>query len=257
VYALGHSYHPNVVELFEGYAWDDNQGNRHVWMVMEYMTYTSLTTCLDEGWGKWDAHPEREGIVAYVAREVCNGLAYLHSYHRVHRDIKSDNVFLSEGGKVKLGDLGTCVHLTKEQSKRQSLRGTPNWLAPECIMQTLYDDKVDVWGMGILLMEMLEQEPPYFNEEYMVAMHRIIQEGCPSLEEPGRWSDDIKHFHRACTEMEPEKRASSTQLVDHPLLDAAVSAHVFEALVRECHKLPPLTVEEHHATLSHVNTLPS
>lgn len=207
VYSLAHSHHPNVVELFEGYAWDDAFNNRHVWMVMEYMTHQSLTNCLEKGWDKWDKYEEREGIVAYVAREVCNGLAYLHSFHRVHRDIKSDNIFVSDGGSVKIGDLGSCVQLTKEQRRRKSLKGTPNWLAPECIRQQLYDQRVDVWATGVTVIEMLESEPPYFDDECMEAMQKIVTLGCPPLQEPQRWSEELKDFLESCVQVTAESKA--------------------------------------------------
>jgi len=159
---------------------------------MEFMSYGSLTTCLEDAWDIWSACKEIESVTAYVVREVATGLAYLHSYNRLHRDIKSDNVFMGLGGTIKIGDLGCCVHLTKERQKRSEMQGTANWMAPECIMQKPYDSKIDVWSLGITLMEMLERDPPYFDETVYQAMFMICKYGVPPLQEATQWSDECK-----------------------------------------------------------------
>jgi len=72
-----------------------------------------------------------EAQMAYMTTEVLKALSYLHTVHRIHRDIKTDNVLLSMDGAVKLADFGFAVQLTEEQSKRKTLIGTPYWMAPE------------------------------------------------------------------------------------------------------------------------------
>jgi len=105
---------------------------------MEYMDGGCLTEILTQYENEVKMN-ERQ--IAYVLREVMKGLVYLHERHKIHRDIKSDNILLTLSGDVKLGDFGYAAQLTGQRSKRSSIVGTPYWMAPEVIRNKLYDDK--------------------------------------------------------------------------------------------------------------------
>lgn len=126
-----------------------------VQMAMEYMDGGSLTQALASC--KLD-----EGHMARITHEVLTALQYLHTLQRIHRDIKSDNILLSSTGEVKLADFGYCAQLS-ESMKRNSVVGTPYWMAPELIRGLDYGVKVDIWSTGIALIEMAEGEPPYMD----------------------------------------------------------------------------------------------
>ncbi|NXG09053.1 PAK1 kinase, partial [Sakesphorus luctuosus] len=88
-------------------------------------------------------------------------LAFLHCHQVIHRDLKSDNILLGMDGSIKLADFGLCARITPEQSTRSSTVGTAHWMAPEYITKDAYGPKVDIWALGILVIEMLQGEPPY------------------------------------------------------------------------------------------------
>lgn len=156
---------------------------------MAYMDAGSLADLLDTQ----VAFPEE--AIAYVAKEVLTGLLYMHRNHEIHRDIKSVNILLDKDGHVKIADFGGAVILTKEESARTSLVGTPHWMAPELIRRIPYNEAVDIWSLGITILEMAEGYPPYSDvNDGMKAMLKIVTEPAPYLHEPESWSANFQDF---------------------------------------------------------------
>lgn len=171
--------------------------------------------------------PIPEPAIAYVCKQMCMGLAYLHRQHRLHRDIKSDNVLVDFNGAVKIADFGFAAGLTEEQDKRKSVVGTPYWMAPELIRGLEYDAKVDVWSMGITAIEMADGEPPYLHEPPLRALLLITTQGTPTLRDPERWSQKLRHFLKCALQVDPAKRASAEQLLLHPFIQTACTQAEF------------------------------
>lgn len=96
---------------------------------------------------------------------MCQGLLAFHRRNILHRDIKSDNVFISHNGDVKLADLGFSVFLTEEKTTRMSTCGTLNWLAPEMINGNEYSKSVDIWALGITAYELAKFVPPFLEKD--------------------------------------------------------------------------------------------
>ncbi|XP_054139225.1 serine/threonine-protein kinase PAK 3-like, partial [Melozone crissalis] len=150
---------PNVVKYLDSYLVGEE-----LWLVMEYMDGGALSdiiykTCLSEH------------HVASISRECLQGLHFLHSNHVIHRDVKSDNILLRTDGSVKLTDFGLSTQLTPEQSRPCLVAGTPWWMAPEVVTGQPYGPKVDIWSFGIVGIEMVEKEPPYWDQS-----HTSVQE---------------------------------------------------------------------------------
>jgi len=220
------STHENIVEYIEAFISDGNK----LWVVMELMDGGCLTDVLEQ-------YPAgihlSEYQIAHVCLQTLKSLAYIHACHRIHRDIKSDNILLNSRGEVKVADFGYAAQLTEQKKNRQTVVGTPYWMAPELIRGHDYGTGVDVWSLGIMLMEMLEGEPPYMEFPPLRALFLITTKGIPPLQDQGRWSPPLLDFYSKCLEKEVDKRPSAATLLEHPYLQTSCSAVEFAPIIEE------------------------
>ncbi|KAL9834092.1 LOW QUALITY PROTEIN: serine/threonine-protein kinase TAO3 [Geothlypis trichas] len=194
--------HPNTIEYKGCYLKEHT-----AWLVMEY--------CLGSASDLLEVHkkPLQEVEIAAITHGALQGLAYLHSHCRIHRDIKAGNILLTEPGQVKLADFGSASIV----SPANSFVGTPYWMAPEVILamdEGQYDGKVDVWSLGITCIELAERKPPLFNMNAMSALYHIAQNDSPRLQS-NEWSDSFRGFVDYCLQKIPQERPSSTDLLRH------------------------------------------
>eukprot|EP01118_Nematostelium_gracile_P009465 TRINITY_DN3197_c0_g1_i2.p1 TRINITY_DN3197_c0_g1~~TRINITY_DN3197_c0_g1_i2.p1 ORF type:complete len:279 (-),score=101.25 TRINITY_DN3197_c0_g1_i2:43-879(-) len=198
------------VVAYKGAFLQDSQ----LWIVMEYLNGGSLAEVVS-------ICKMSEPQIAAVCKEILKALKYIHSLRRIHRDIKSDNILLGANGQVKLADFGYCAQLTESTTKRNSVVGTPYWMAPELIRGQEYSTSVDVWSLGIATLEMAEGEPPYMEFPPLRALFLIATSGSPGVKEPTKWSDSFKDFLQVCMAIDPDERLTADELLKHPFLKVA------------------------------------
>jgi hypothetical protein len=232
---LRNSSHPNIIGFIEAYLKD-----RELWVVMEYMDSGCLADILEQ----FELIQLTEEQIAYVCAQTLNALAYLHSKHRIHRDIKSDNILLGSKGEVKLADFGYATQLTAERQKRMTVVGTPYWMAPEVIRGNKYDTKIDIWSLGIMLMEMAEGDPPYMEQPPLRALFMITTKGIPPLKD-AKWSPELRDFLAKCLARDPSQRATAQELLQHPFLKKASSPDDFAAVIKKFQELRQERATEH------------
>uniref|UniRef100_A0A3P9QDA9 non-specific serine/threonine protein kinase n=1 Tax=Poecilia reticulata TaxID=8081 RepID=A0A3P9QDA9_POERE len=214
--------HKNVVEMFKSALVEEE-----LWVIMEYLQGGALTNIVSETLS--------EEQIATVCEAVLQALAYLHSQGVIHRDIKSDSILLTLDGRVKLSDFGFCAQISKDIPKRKSLVGTPYWMAPEVISKSPYGtEQVDVWSMGIMVVEMVDGEPPYFSETPVAAMKRLRDEPAPTVR--NQISPVLKDFLDRMLTRDPLERASATDLLEHPFLLQSGSPQCLVPLVEQYRK---------------------
>ncbi|KAF9259010.1 Pkinase-domain-containing protein [Marasmius fiardii PR-910] len=221
ILVMKESQHPNIVNFLESYLVKSNE----LWVVMEYMEGGALTDIIEN-------NTLEEDQISSICLETCKGLGHLHSQSIIHRDIKSDNVLLDAGGRVKITDFGFCAKLTDQKSKRATMVGTPYWMAPEVVKQKEYGEKVDIWSLGIMAIEMIENEPPYLDEEPLKALYLIATNGTPTLKKPEALSRELKSFLAVCLCVDVSSRATASELLQHDFLQKACAPSGLAPLLR-------------------------
>lgn len=214
------SKHKNIVNFINSYLLKGD-----LWVVMEYMEGGSLTDVVTHS-------VMTEGQIGAVSRETLEGLQFLHSKGVIHRDIKSDNILLSMNGEIKLTDFGFCAQINEVNLKRTTMVGTPYWMAPEVVSRKEYGPKVDIWSLGIMIIEMIEGEPPYLNETPLRALYLIATNGTPKLKDPESLTDILKEFLSWTLQVDPERRADATELLSDPFITDADNVSTLAPLVK-------------------------
>jgi len=202
--------HPNIVEYLDSYL-----NGQFLWVVMEFMDGGCLSEILEqvEFGVKFS-----EKQIAFTCKEILRGLSVCHVLNWMHRDLKGDNILINSAGQIKIADFGSAAQTT---SKHTSTIGTPYWMAPEIIRGSQYDHKVDIWSLGIMLHEMTEGKPPYYNFPPIRAMYLISTRGTPGLQSPNAWSVDFRGFMQLCLQISPTARSAADELLQHRFLIGA------------------------------------
>ena len=199
------SYHPNIVKYHASYWF-----NGFIWIVIEnydctlYQLLTSRAGFI----------PEKH--MSYICKEILKGLEYLHSTNRIHRDIKSKNVIISENGDIKLGDFGYSAQVSETTAMSAA---NPSWMAPELLLGESYNETVDIWSLGILLFEMAEGTPPYLDTNPANIVLSILNDPVPRLKNKLKWTKDFSNMLSMCLRKEPAERLSAKALLLHPFIE--------------------------------------
>lgn len=221
ILVMKESQHPNIVNYLDSFL----VRNSDLWVIMEYMEGGALTDVIDN-------NSMTEQQIATVCQETTSGLLHLHSQNILHRDIKSDNILLNTRGQVKISDFGFCAKLTDQRNKRATMVGTPYWMAPEVVKQKEYGAKVDIWSLGIMAIEMIENEPPYLDEEPLKALYLIATNGTPTLKHPEKLSRELKGFLAVCLCVDVRSRATADELMNHEFLKKAGPLNILAPLLK-------------------------
>uniref|UniRef100_A0A8C6TXJ8 non-specific serine/threonine protein kinase n=1 Tax=Neogobius melanostomus TaxID=47308 RepID=A0A8C6TXJ8_9GOBI len=188
-------------------------------LVMEFCGAGSITDLVKNTKG----NTLKEDWIAYISREILRGLAHLHAHHVIHRDIKGQNVLLTENAEVKLVDFGVSAQLDRTVGRRNTFIGTPYWMAPEVIAcdenpDATYDYRSDLWSCGITAIEMAEGAPPLCDMHPMRALFLIPRNPLHGSSPRNGLSKKFFSFIEGCLVKNYTQRPPTDQLLKHPFI---------------------------------------
>ncbi|XP_063712581.1 serine/threonine-protein kinase mig-15-like isoform X2 [Symsagittifera roscoffensis] len=227
-----HSNQRNIARFFGAFV-NKSVEPKSLWLVMEYCGAGSVTDLVKA----WRGKQFREEWISYICREILRGLNHLHKNLVIHRDIKGQNVLLTDDGDVKLVDFGVSAQLNKTLAKRNTFIGTPYWMSPEVIAcdensEQTYDYRSDIWSLGITAIEMAEGQPPLCELHPMRALFLIPRSQPPRLKSR-RWSRKFLDFTEKCLIKNYKERPNAEQMLTHSFSNSTIPDKIVKVQLRE------------------------
>lgn len=203
--------HPHVVKF--NHVFEDNE---NVYILLEMCTNQTLN----------DLTKRRKRLTEFEAQyyilQIINALKYLHKNRVIHRDLKLGNLFLSDKLEIKLGDFGLAAKLDFDNEKRHTVCGTPNYLAPEVLSNRVgHSYEVDIWSLGVVLYAIIVGKPPFETPEVKMTYEKI-RKGIYKFPDQISLSDNVKNIITKIFNLDPSKRPSLDQILEHPFLNNGI-----------------------------------
>ena len=218
----------NNIEKFYGVYYSKEENT--IWIILEYFEYGNIMSYLTK-----INYPINEELISTIIQNVLFGLLYLHSINIIHRDIKCQNLLLSDEGRVKISDFG--ISINKNVLNCNNRVGTPYWMSPEVINRQRYNEKTDIWSLGIICYELVEGEPPYSEFKPNVVMKKIIENPIKGLKNPEKYSNEFNDFVSLCLNVDYNKRPNIPQLLEHKFIKKSGSVKFLQKIIEENNSL--------------------
>ena len=219
---------PYIVKYYGSYFKDSD-----LFIIMEYCGAGSVSDIM-----KIREKTLNEDEIATIIQYTLRGLEYLHLKRKIHRDIKAGNILLNNQAIAKLADFGVAGQLSDTYQKRNTVIGSPYWMAPEVIQEIGYDTVADIWSLGITAIELAEGKPPYADIHPMRAIFMIPSKPPPSFRDLNKWSGDFIDFVNQCLVKDPRNRSTATELLEHNFIkNAKTSPQILRNVVDEANAI--------------------
>ncbi|NXQ23636.1 NEK4 kinase, partial [Alaudala cheleensis] len=205
--------HPNIVTYRESWQGDDG----HLYIVMGFCEGGDLYHKLKEQKGK--LLPENQVVEWFV--QIAMALQYLHEKHILHRDLKTQNIFLTRTNIIKVGDLGIARVLESQYDMASTLIGTPYYMSPELFSNKPYNYKSDVWALGCCVYEMATLKHAFNAKDMNSLAYRIIEGKLPPM--PKDYSPQLVEIIQTMLSKKPEGRPSVKSILRQPYIKQQIS----------------------------------
>jgi len=199
---------PHIVAVYEGFT----VANK-LWLVMEHCIGGSILDVMKVRKINSLNEPLMKGVIA----SLLLALSFLHEHRVIHRDVKASNVVLTVGGKIKLIDFGVAAEINEGEEHKNTVIGSPYWMAPEVIEGGDYDEKADVWSLGMTVLELCDPKHPLFSIPPVSVLFKIVTADAPCMRDSfhPNFSSEIYDFFSKCMQKDPVARWSSQALLAH------------------------------------------
>ena len=200
--------HPNVVKLYGHF-----EDNNYCYFIMEYIPKGNIFSLIPRHGKKKQSNQ----LIASIIKDVASAVYFLHKMNPpiIHRDIKPENVLMDDDYKVKLTDFGWSNYLNDEE-KRNTICGTPIYLAPEMINKKGHDEKVDIWCIGVLLFELTTGKIPFQGNNIDVLKYNIRN---MRIAWPSDIDTEAKDLISKILKFDPNERLTIEEILKHPYIE--------------------------------------
>lgn len=206
---------PHIIAYYDAFVENDI-----LHIVLEYADAGDLCRAIEKRKEEDDPYTENDALKLFA--QCLLALHYIHSKSIIHRDIKSQNVFLMKNGDAKLGDFGISKVMDETVAEPTAMVGTPSYLPPEMCRNLKYDSKVDIWSLGVLLYELLSLKQPFQCSNIAATIMKIVNDEPAPL--PSRCSEEIGGVVTRMLQKKAEIRPSAEELLLLPLVSACVGS---------------------------------
>ncbi|KAB0397991.1 hypothetical protein E2I00_018132, partial [Balaenoptera physalus] len=223
VILLAKMKHPNIVTFFSSF-----QENNRLFIVMEYCDGGDLMKRIRRQRGVLLSEDQ---ILSWFV-QISLGLKHIHDRKILHRDIKTQNIFLSKNGMVaKLGDFGIARVLNNTMELARTCVGTPYYLSPEICQNKPYNNKTDIWSLGCVLYELCTLRHPFEGNNLHQLVLKICQAHVPPISP--RFSHDLQSLIYQLFEVSPRDRPSISSILKRPFLENLIAKYLTPEVIQE------------------------
>ncbi|XP_054472288.1 serine/threonine-protein kinase Nek4 [Anoplopoma fimbria] len=205
--------HPNIVTYRESWEGDDCQ----LYIVMGFCEGGDLYHRLKQQ--KGELLPERQVVEWFV--QIAMALQYLHERNILHRDLKTQNIFLTKTNIIKVGDLGIARVLENQNDMASTLIGTPYYMSPELFSNKPYNHKSDVWALGCCVYEMSTLKHAFNAKDMNSLVYRIVEGKLPQM--PSRYDLQLGELIKSMLCKKPEDRPDVKLILRQPYIKRQIA----------------------------------
>lgn len=202
--------HPNIINYVDSFL---ARKSDHLCIVMEFADGGDLSSRIKKNYGV----NFRESQILDWFIQLVLSLNYVHQRKILHRDVKTQNVFLTSDGQVKLGDFGIARTLSSTYDQAKTFVGTPYYLSPELILERPYDHRSDVWAIGVVLYELLTLKHPFNASDMKGLMQRILKVQYDPI--PTIYSVEMRNLIPKLLVKDPSRRIRLSEILELPIVN--------------------------------------